>query len=218
MRLAGQVDFNLLNDPTNIEAFRKVNQASWYVPHAYDPAVHKPGPVDPDLACDFAFVGTGYPSRIQFFEQVDWRDWRVTFAGNWQWTKPDSPLRRFIGHDVEECLPNSETVRLYQSCKASANVYRREAERPEWSEGWAMGPREVELAASGTFFLREPREEGNEVLNMLPTFRSPDEFGDVLGWWLKHDMERETAAQLAREAIAGRTFVNHAKGLLRKLG
>jgi hypothetical protein len=211
---ASWVDFNLINDPTNLDAFVEVNPYTWYVPHAYDPAIHCPGPADPDLACDFAFVGTGYPSRMRFFETVDWRDWSVTFAGNWQWTAESSPLRRFLGHDLEACLPNHETVRLYRSCKASANLYRREAERPELSAGWAMGPREVELAATETFFLRESRREGDDILNMFPIIDDPAGFGETLGWWLARDDAREKAARAAREAIADRTFVNNARQLL----
>lgn len=215
LQRAGWVDFNIVNDPTNIESFRSVNPATWYVPHAYDPNIHHPGPADPDLGCDFAFVGTGYPSRVRFFEAVDWADdWKVTFAGNWQWTTEHSPIRRYLAHDLEQCLPNEETVRLYRSCKTSANLYRREAERPELSAGWAMGPREVELAACETFFLRESRREGDEILNMLPIIDDPAEFSETLAWWLAHDDEREKAALAAHEAIADRTFVNHARQLL----
>lgn len=216
---AGWVDFNLINDPVNIGVYHDINPNTWYTPHAYNPAIHHPGPADPDLACDFAFVGTGYPSRMRFFETVKWDpSWAVTFAGNWQWTKEDSPIRQFLGHDLEECLPNDETVRLYRSAKMSANLYRREAERPELVDGWAMGPREVELAACGIPFIRESRREGDEVLSMMPVVDDPQDFADVLSWWLSHDDVREKAAGAAREAVADRTFANHARALLKRLG
>ena len=38
----------------------------------------------------------------------------------------------------------------------------------------------MELAATGTYFLREPRGEGDEILHMLPTFDGPAEFEDKL--------------------------------------
>ena len=77
-----------------------------------------------------------------------------------------------------------------------------------------MGPREVELAACGSFFLREPRGEGDELFPMLPTFTTPHEFEQSLRWWLRHDMERREAARLAREQITDWTFEARARRLL----
>jgi hypothetical protein len=99
----------------------------------------------------------------------------------------------------------------------SANLYRREATRPELATGWAMGPREVELAAMGTPFLREARGESDEVLGMLPAFDGPGDFGEKLRWWLARDGDRAEAAAKARRAVAERTFDAHARRLLRLL-
>lgn len=209
---AGFADLNLVNDPTNLEQFRQV-APTIYVPHAYDPDLHHPRPAHPDATSDFCFVGTGFPSRVEFFEQVDWTGIDAAFAGNWRHTNDDSPLRKFLAHDIEECCPNDQTAVLYASTKASANLYRKEASAS--ADGWAMGPREVELAACGTFFLREPRPEGDELFPMLPTFEDPEDFTDQLRWWLAHDTAREEAARRARLAIADRTFTNHAAQLLK---
>jgi spore maturation protein CgeB len=77
-----------------------------------------------------------------------------------------------------------------------------------------MGPREVELAACGAFYLTEPRCENREVLPMVPTVAGPEDFADKLRWWLAHDTERQAVADQAREAIADRTFLNSARKLL----
>jgi spore maturation protein CgeB len=97
------------------------------------------------------------------------------------------------------------------------NLYRREAHAADKADGWSMGPREVEMAACGLFFLRDPRPEGDEVLDMLPTFATPEDASEQLRWYLGHDGEREAAARKAREAIQDRTFDNHAARLLRLL-
>ena len=213
--LAAYADVNLINDPTNLAQFRNV-APTWYIPHAYRPSVHKPGePVD-DLRCDFTFNGTGYPSRIEFFERMDFSGLDVMLTGNWQ-AAENSPLRKYVPHDLDECLDNDQVVATYHSAQVSMNLYRREAERPDLAKGWAMGPREVELAACGLFYLRDPRGEGDEVLSMLPTFTSPEEASDLLRWWLNHPQQRVQAAARAREAVADRTFTNHAVGLLRLL-
>jgi spore maturation protein CgeB len=216
LKVAAHADLNLLNDPLNLDQFQAV-APSEYMPHAYRPSLHKPGPVDPALACDFGFVGTGYPSRVAFFERMNLDGLKVRLAGNWA-AAEESPLRRYVGHDLDECFDNDKTVRLYNSATASMNVYRREREDGSQSdEGWAMGPREVELAAAGTFFLRDPRPEGDEVLPMLPTFTGPEDAGEQLRWWLTHPDKRQDAALKAREAIADRTFITNAGRLLRLL-
>jgi spore maturation protein CgeB len=209
---APHATLNVLNDPTNLERFQAEGE-SVYIPHAYDPAVHHPRDPDPDAASDFCFVGTGYPSRVEFLEQVDFTGIDVALAGNWQHAAAtDSPLLKHLAHDVDECCDNANTAVLYASTKASANLYRKEA--TETAEGWSMGPREVELAAIGTFFLREARGESDEILHMLPTFDDPDDFGEKLRWWLDHDTTREAAAQMARRAVADRTFQKNAARLL----
>jgi hypothetical protein len=214
--MAAYADVVLLNDPTNLETFRrKANPRTFYAPHAYNPQVHRPGRPDPDLVCDFAFVGTGFPSREAFFEAVDWSGINVALAGNWENLTAGSPLHKLLLDEPDQCIDNADTVKLYRSCKVSANLYRREG-ADGVGHGWAMGPREVELAATGTFFLRDPRGEGDEVLSMLPTFDGPGDFEEQLRFWLNpnRDAARGQAAGRARAAVAERTFANHARQLL----
>lgn len=211
--LADHYDLVILNDPTNLGEFAARTRAE-FLPHAYDPDVHRRvDVVDPDWVSQFVFVGTGYPSRIDFFEKVDWTGIDAAFAGNWQQLRPDSPLLPLLAHDRTSCIDNADAVKLYSGATASANVYRAEA--GEQTDGWAMGPREVELAACGTFFLTQERPENRQVLPMVPTFDSPSDFGDELRWWLTHDTERERVVDAAQRAVADRTFHNHARRVLR---
>lgn len=216
LSIAGGADLNLLNDPTNLDAFREVARTE-YLGHAYRPEVHHPREAEADLRSEFCFVGTGYPSRVEFLEAVDFTDVDVALAGNWQGLTGDSPLRKYLAHDVEDCCDNGDAARMYASTKASVNLYRTEAHHPDLSSGWAMGPREVELAACGTFFLRDPRPESDETFPMLPSFTDPGDFAAKLRWWLAHDDARSEAARQARVAVADRTFTNHAARLLRWL-
>lgn len=216
LQVAAHADLNLVNDPVNLEAFREL-APSVYMPHAYRPAVHCPGPADPTLAADLAFVGTGYPSRIRFLEAMDLSGLDVLLAGNWQALGEDSPLRPHVGHDISECLDNVLAARVYRSASVGLNLYRREALAPDLVEGWAMGPREVEMAACGMFYLREPRGENDAVLGMLPAVSSPEEASEQLRYWLARPGARSRLAAQAREAIADRTFINHGAALLRLL-
>lgn len=214
---AQHFDVNVLNDPINIDRYPK---GTVYIPHAYNPAVHHAR--GRSVEWDFAFVGTGYPSRTDFFEKVEWGDAAVAIGGNWPNVTDDSPLARLLLHEPGECIDNTDTADLYRSAAMSANLYRggdvSEAERPELTEGWAMGPREVELAACGTFFAREPRGEGDELFPMLPLITEPSELSDVLRWSRENPERREAAAEDARAAIVDRTFANNAAALLTAAG
>ena len=215
--LAGHCDVVLLNDPTHLGKFQPVTTAR-YQPHCYRPAVHCPGPADPALVCDLGFVGTGYQSRVNFIERMDLAGLEVRLAGNWQTLNDDSPLRRYIRQDsLGDCLDNVDAVNLYRSARVGINLYRREAEHAELADGWAIGPREVEMAAIGLPFVRDPRPEGDHLFPMLPTFSTPAEAADQVRWFLAHPAERSTAAAKAREAVADRTFDNAAAALLRLL-
>lgn len=212
--LAPHVDVMLADDPTNLEALQALTNAI-YMPKAFRPAVHHPGPPDPMLACDFSLVGTGYESRIRFLEQMDLDGLDVLLAGNWQQLDEASPLRKYVPGDLEDCLDNEDAAAIYRSTAVGINLYRREANRPELSAGWSMGPRELELAACGAFFLRDPRGEGDEVLRMLPTFTSPEEASALLRWYLDRPDQRAELARGALEAVQDRTFDTNAARLLR---
>jgi spore maturation protein CgeB len=219
LSLAPHADLNLINDPVQLKRFEDV-APTVYSPHAYRASVHRPGPALPEYACDLTFVGTGYPSRVAFWERLSVRLGGLTFklGGNWMRLPDGHPLRHYIAHPIEECLDNEDSRDLYRSAKIGINTYRREAEREDCPDGVAIGPREVEMAATGLFFLRQPRPEGDEVWPMLPTFDDPEEAGDLARWWADHPLQREALAEAAREAIADRSFDYHVRQLLGLLG
>lgn len=215
--LAEHADINLLNDPVNIDRFPA---GSYYQPHCYRPELHRPGPSDPDLTADLAFVGTGFASRISFFEDMvdaGLDDLDVLLGGNWQQTDPFSPLRKYLAHDVKECMDNASTAMVYRSAKVGLNLYRREHDEGDTADGWAIGPREVEMAATGMPFLRDSRGEGDELFPNHLRYTSPAEAVEHLRWWLAHPNEREAAATAARATVADRTFHQAAVRLLQHI-
>lgn len=219
-------DLNLLNDPVNLGMFRENSRAE-YMPHAYRPSVHYPrtGPRDPAKASDLCFIGTAFKSRVAFFEALDLDGTDTMIAGAW-WgkTDPDSPLAKHVAIELgadADCVDNADTAEYYRHAKIGINLYRRESESAHENDpAEALSPREIEMAACGLFFLRDPRPEGDEVFKgILPTFSGPGDASEKLRWWLDpaHDGLREKRAVQAREAVADRTFVNNAKRLLKLL-
>lgn len=215
VKLSGHVDVNIVNDPTNLDRFRQENPKSYYMPHSYRPGFHEPGPSNAHTAADFVFVGTGYRSRIDFLERMDFGDLDVLLAGNWQLLKDESPLRKYVAHDINECIDNEQTVDVYRGSKIGLNLYRKEGETAESISGWSCGPREIEMAACGMFYMRESRGESDELFPMLPTVSSPDEATLTLNYYINRQDLRDDATLEARIAIQDRTFVNRAKELMR---
>lgn len=220
--IAAHADVNLINDPTNLERWRQANPSTWYVPHAYDPAVHHPGPSRFDL--DVVWVGTAgntFESRTRFMEAVDWSGANVGLGGLWQGLDDDSPLRPLILDGMGECVDNDVTTELYRGSRMSFNLYRSDGIDGSFDGGWAMGPREVEVVATGCLLARHsPADhggEGDEILPMLPTFIEPGELTDIVRHYMAHPDRRSDLAAAAYAAIAERTFENHAADLLRRL-
>ena len=216
LEMAQFASLSLVNDPCDIDQYREIAPAE-YMPHAYRPSLHYPGPAVPEMVCDLGFVGTGFPSRIAFFEAMDLAGIDVILAGNWQGLPGGSPLRGWLAHEEDRCLDNEQTAQVYRSARCGINIYRREAEDERAGQGWAVGPREIEMAACGLFYLRDPRGEGDELLPMLPSFTTPAQAAELLRWYLARPAEREKRAAAAREAVAGRTFESNARRLLELL-
>lgn len=221
---------NLLNDPVNLEAWKDLDVPVAYMPHAYDPDLHFPSWKADRFETDFLFVGTLFKSRAEFFSRFDFSGLTASFGGSgWDLAMAEYPevvttvvdqqkgyrLIDYVGHALDCCVPNEETARLYRTARVGINFYRRESEESHSGKGWAMGPREVEMAASGLFFLRDPRPEGDELFDgVLPTFSSAEEASALLHLWVKDPAMREHAARLAYERIAARTFDNNARKAL----
>jgi hypothetical protein len=217
LQKAAWYDGVVLNDPTNLDAFAEVcDGPALYAPHAYDPAVHYRAPAKHHA--DVSWIGTCYPSRAAFLEQVDWSGLDVSFGGNFK-DAPES-LLRFVGHEPEECVDNDVTAEVYRGSLASFNIYRAETngQLSDSADGWAMGPREVEMARCGLWFARQSRPESDEVFPMLPTFSDPQELGDQLRWAIANPEARMMAVERAFAAVEDRTFPNNARALLQALG
>lgn len=220
LEIAEHADLSLLNDPLRLDDYDKAGLPAVYMPHAYRPRLHYPGPGKDELRTDFAFIGSGFPTRIKFFERMmkagAFEGIDVTLGGNWQWAHEHSPVRDLISHDPKECVDNETAAMVYRSARVGLNFYRREDD-DVYHDGIACGPREIEMAACGLFFLRDSRPESDELFPMLPTFDSPEDAAEQLRWWLAHDTEREEAALKARAAVRPRTFGANAQKLLELL-
>lgn len=219
-------DLVVLNDPINLDKYRAAGVNAIYLPHSYDPTVHKPGPVQAGHRSDVCIIGSGYKSRVEFLSAMRWDNIDLKLLGNWT-AAAGTAIEQFVHLEDEMpfghpdrlmcCVDNIETVTWYQSTDMSMNLYRREANRPDLSDGWAMGPREVELAACGTFYITQPRGENVDVLPSVPKFNEPGEAEELIRFYLANENARAQISREARSRLADWTFKNRVAEVLRLL-
>lgn len=210
------------NERSCVDAFREVNEHSYYLPHAYDPERHYPINLVSDQvrSHDVCFVGTGFQERIDLLAAVDWSGIDLGLYGTWNLLGSRSSLRRFV--HSKDPIPNSLAHQLYCRAKVGLNLYRtskgfgRHAERIQRAE--SLNPRAYELAAAGVFQVSDWRSEMLEVFRgNVAAFGSPFELGRVIRDALANDVWRETYSANAREAVKAHTFDARASLLVETL-
>ncbi len=209
------------NERTSVEWLRQFNDNVHYLPHAYDPAKHFPGPdtaegVD---AHDVVFVGTDWPERVELFSAVNWEGIDLGLYGLWTSLGSRSRLRRYL----RQCtVDNTTTAALYRRAKIGLNPYRQSVSRrhgaPRVTTAESLNPRAVELAASGCFHLCDWRPEVEEVFgDLVPTYRTPAEMEELIRYYLAHPEEREARARLLPERVKDRSFTQLGQQIIRVL-
>lgn len=211
---------NLLNDPVNLDEYAHLAPAM-YMPHSYDPDIHYPAAGEKPI--DFSFVGTMFKSRREFFEKffdrIDADKLNIAMGGAaWDGDHMDgSPLLKYLSHPRDEAVDNDKVADVYRHSKAGINFYRKEAEASHDGEGWAIGPREVEMAACGLPWIRDARGESDDLFPFLATFKTPEEAAELLKFYLENPKDARFLGERARKAIENRTFDNHAKILMQEM-
>ena len=104
-KLATLFDYCFVCDRASVDLFRKVNMNSHYIGHAYNPEKHiRNGTAEKES--DVLFIGTNFPSRIEFLGQVDWNG--INFHLNGLMKKVRSPLKQFVRGTI--AMPNKESL------------------------------------------------------------------------------------------------------------
>jgi spore maturation protein CgeB len=218
MRVAKIVDGGWTNERCVVRAFRSVNPHFGYLPHGWNPLVHRTDtPIDDSVpAHDVVFVGTGFRERYRFFNSIDWTGINLGLYGTW-----DPRLLNKQGRAALQNGPisNEQAVLLYRRAKVGLNLYRT-------SQGWgpqapsivhaeSVNPRAYELAACGTFFLSDYRSESAEVFGeLVPTFRSPIEAAALIRKWLADEAGRHRIAAALPARVAEASWIHRTKTVL----
>lgn len=179
-----------------------------YLPHAYNPALHQPGAVDPAKAVDAVFIGGGYPERRALLDGQG-----VTTRGTLWHLDLDAEIGKSDhgrgARYAEGAIPNEETSAWHRSAKVALNLHRRmtylETGGAVAAGSESLGPRAYEIPAVGGFQLIDnERAEVHEVFgDSAATFRAWDraDLAHQLRYWLTHDDARERQQRAQADAI-----------------
>lgn len=210
-------DVLFTNERTSVGYLSQFCPVVKYLPHAYDPARHRPDlPLDEAVpAHDVVFVGTGFRERRDLLAAVDWTGIDLGLYG--QWDRPGK-LKPFVRGKV---VPNEMAAQLYRRAKIGLNLYRT-------SKGWegkdhiteahSLNPRAVELAACGAFMVSDYRAEVVEVFgHEVPTFIDAAGLEDQIRYWLRLDTMRKRMAARLPSKVAHLTFEARARDVVTTL-
>ncbi len=211
MKVARLVDGGWTNERCVVGEFRKVNPCFGYLPHGFDPIVHRTDtPIDESVpAHDVVFVGTGFRERYRWFNSIDWTGINLGLYGSWDKKLLNKQVRPMVRGGI---VDNARAALLYRRAKIGLNLYRTSkgwgADAPQIAHAESVNPRAYELAATGTFFLSDYRSESREVFgDLVPMFRSPIEAAGLIRQWLADDAGRAHIAAALPASIAEASWI-----------
>lgn len=225
-------DYCFVCDPTSVPEFKKRNPNTWYVGHAYNPEKHFRNGKEEKNA-DVLFLGTNFPSRITFLEQVDWTNIDLHLHGLMRLGNLSSLIQYVKGTST---VSNEVATKLYKKARIGLQLHRkdgydsRKAQRGQKHRkgglvgatpienlvAHSLGPRSYELAASGVFQVTDAgRPELKEVFgDTVPEYETPAELGALLRQYLDDPVRRDEAADRQHEAVKPYTFKMRTRAIL----
>lgn len=218
MKVAKLVEGGWTNERTVVKEFRAVNPHFGYLPHGWDPMVHRTDlHIDTSVpAHDVVFVGTGFRERYRWFNAIDWSGIDLGLYGSWD--------TRLLNKHVRTCvregpIDNMRATLLYRRAKLGLNLYRTSQgwgpQAPQIKYAESLNPRAYELAACGTFFLSDFRSESAEVFGeMVPTFRTPVEAAALIRRWLADEAGRTARAAALPALVAEASWIHRTRTVL----
>ena len=231
--IAEWLDYVFVCDRESVPVFKEKNPNTFYLGHAYNPDVHKPnGKVEKDV--DVLFVGTNFPTRVEFLEKMDWEGINFQLRGIWN-IRGKSSLKQFIQGESAS-MPNTTTLELYHKARIGLQLHRKDGF--SWAAAkkgktvvkgglvgatplpnlvaHSLGPRSYELAAGGVFQVSDVgRPELQEVFgDTVPTYSTPEELRVLLRTYLDDPVRREEAAKKQLQAVQPYSFEMRMRGLL----
>jgi spore maturation protein CgeB len=194
--------------PADLQSHFGITRSS-YLPHAYDPRVHRPrAAIAPPLRqfeCDISFVGSWSPKKELILSAVVARRPALNlkvWGAAWHRVRADSPLRPFLQLEI---VPGALYAAVVSSSKINLGLLSEA--RSGASSGDRITSRTFHIPAVGGAMLHERTDD---LLQYFVEGESCECFGDVDELVDKLDRLLADAPRRNRIAVAGQRVVEAA--------
>ncbi len=171
-----------------------------YLPFAASREVFYPKPVERQLHTELCFIGTAFPNRLAFFEEMtDFLAQRNLFMAGAAWDRMKGYEKLAPHIDLAGIQPEF-VINHYNAAKIVINLHRADAEiidGKRWIQALSINPRTYEIAACGTLQLTDVRGDLSQMYapgKDVATFASPAELKEKIHYYLTHEDERQEMA------------------------
>lgn len=223
----GHISVAFANDQSSVIPLTEASGVKTvYLPHSYNPDVHRIRGAIRGYETDVFFHGTMFPERVEMLEPLLDLPYDVHVGG----PDPSFTIEGLTDEEVEDALDehgehyidNHEMSYYYNGTNIAVNNHRTfigvlDGER-HISNGaaYSIGPRTYEIAACGAFQLcDDTRPELQEVFgDSVAVYSDRDDLIQKICYFLNHEDERQEMAQNAFERVRDCTFERRAEQIL----
>jgi len=228
VKLSLHYDYVFTHERSCVRLYESIGCSSvHHLPLAAHFGTFSPKPVARIYNSDICFIGTGFPNRIELFDQIApyLQKRNVVIVGAlWNRMANFKLIQRFL---VKEYVPVPESALYYNGAKIVINLHRAPGISPENRNAidWpaeSINPRTFDMSACGTLQLTDERSELRELYNVgseLDVYRDAKDLLDKIDYYLSHDDERlRIAARGYRRTRAQHTFDSRITKMLEIIG
>lgn len=198
------------NECLSVEPLSETGVPVTYLPHSYDPEVHRQRDVNGEYRSDVFFHGTLWPERVRLMENLSSLPFDLRITG-FDFAKQE---------EGKHLIDNDELARYYNGAKVCLNHHRtfktRIGDNVPIGGAASIGPRAYEIAACGAFQLcDDKRPELYSVFGLgVPTYADADDLKDKIVHYMARPNDRQDLARHAQLRVQTCTFENRAREIV----
>lgn len=202
----GHIAHAFTNERLSVDRLGAFGVPVTYLPHSFDPDVHKPTEANGEHQSGVFFHGTIWPERAELFDVIFDDRVDMRFSG--------------IGASGKKyrCLAigNAKLAQMYSGAKICLNHHRTIKRKPgvniALGEAASIGPRAYEIAACGAFQLcDDTRQELWDVFGeSVPTYKNAVDLRAQIEYYINRPDERQELAALSHKRVQDCTFERRA--------
>jgi len=192
--------FVFTQDSGSVSFYRSMGKKAFHLPLAVNPAKYRPVRVPAKYRSDICFVGSAFPVRLHFFDQMTPFLLKKRFIIIGQWWERLKNYHKLKHRIRNQPIPPSEVVKYYNGAKIVLNIHRTHNDRRDNHLNLpACSPnnRTFEIAACRSFQLLTCRRDlkrfyvpGQEMV----CFQNIQDLKRKINYYLSHDDERNRIA------------------------